>query len=105
MANISTETFGTSTGILQYPHFKARAQYFAAGDAAAVNGVIKAGTIYPTNDKNAQGVVLQDVVVPGNGALIYEGDLRTSKLPAAPTDAARRAIPRVTFFPITPYAN
>ena len=75
-------------------------------DAAAttVDGrkVIKAGTIYPTNDASAKGVVWADYdVTDGDvtGALIIHGFVKTAALPKAPAAEAKTALPMVAFMP------
>lgn len=108
MANVPfiTNTFGTASGILMFPdNYQARPQTFQPTDSTAVTvgakKVVKAGTIWPSNDTNAQGVVLYDVDVTNgtaSGALLFEGSIKTSKLPAAPDAAAIAALPRITFF-------
>lgn len=64
---------------------------------ADTNGVIPAGTIVPTNDASAIGVLLNDVVKADdpNGAIVIHGFIKKSKLPAEPNTAVN--IPLVKF--------
>lgn len=53
----------------------------------ATNGVIKAGTIIPSNDDKAIGVLLNDVYLAenSNGTIVIHGFIEKAKLPVAPT--------------------
>lgn len=64
---------------------------------ADTNGVIPAGTIVPTNDASAIGVLLNDVVKADdpNGAIVIHGFIKKSKLPVEPNTAVN--IPLVKF--------
>lgn len=64
---------------------------------ADTNGVIPAGTIIPSNDANAVGVLLTDVVLAENpnGTIVIHGWIRKDKLPTQP--ASTVAIPMVQF--------
>lgn len=93
--------------ILQFPdHYIAVPQLFKADDSAAVTSgtrkIIKAGTVYPSNDANTKGIVLYDVdVTDGDamGALVRHGFLNTAKLPAVPSAAALAKLPMIEIFP------
>jgi hypothetical protein len=82
-------------------------QTFDANDPTVTtdaNGrkVIQAGTIWPSNDANAKGVVFQTYdVTDGSctGSVLFEGSIKTSKIPAAPSAAAKTALPRISWFP------
>lgn len=68
----------------------------------AVDGkkIVKAGTILPKNDATAEGILYNDVDVtygPQPGALIVEGYILEERLPEAPTDEAKAAMPKITF--------
>lgn len=85
-------------------HYVAFAHTFERDDAAAVTEdgrkVIKAGTIYPSNDADAIGVVFQDVdVTDGDqeGALIRHGFILVDKLPTAPDAAAITKLKLIDF--------
>ncbi len=72
------------------------------GQTTLVNGrrILKEGTIYPSNDASAQGVVLQDYDLTDNEqniAIIIAGDIKSGALPAAPNANAVSALPRITF--------
>lgn len=72
------------------------------GQTALVNGrrILKAGTIYPSNDASAQGVVLQDYDLTDNEqniAIVIAGDIKSGALPEAPNANAISALPRITF--------
>ena len=67
----------------------------------AVDGVVKAGTIFPANDATAQGVLLHDVdLTKGDnvGSLIVEGYILGQRLPVVPTTAAVTALKGIKFF-------
>lgn len=107
MVEYKTQTYVTGKQILVFPdHYVSVAHTFMKGDAAAatVDGrkVIKAGTIYPTNDAAAKGVVWADYdVTDGDvtGALIIHGFVKTAALPAAPAQEAKAALPMIAFMP------
>ncbi len=95
--------FQTGKNILAFPdHYVCKAHTFLQNDAAAttVDGkkIIKAGTIYPSNDANAIGVVWADYdVTKGDvtGAIIIHGFVKKSALPAAPADTVN--LPMIAF--------
>lgn len=107
MVEHNTQAYTTGKQILVFPdHYVSVAHTFLKDDAAAttVEGrkIIKAGTIYPTNDANAKGVVWADYDVTNGdvtGALIIHGFVKTAALPAAPAAAAKTALPMVAFMP------
>lgn len=65
----------------------------------ATNGVVPAGTIVPTNDATATGILLHDVVLSENpnGTAVIHGFIRAAKLPTEPTAAAKTALKQITF--------
>ncbi|MGF7049151.1 hypothetical protein J2T13_003659 [Paenibacillus sp. DS2015] len=68
----------------------------------AVNGkkVVKAGTVLPTNDASAKGILYNDVDVtygPQPGSLIVEGYILEARLPVAPSALAKTALTKITF--------
>ena len=72
------------------------------GQTTLVNGrrILKGGTIYPSNNASAQGVVLQDYDLTDNEqniAIIIAGDIKSGALPEAPNANAVSALPRITF--------
>lgn len=102
-------------GILQFPDgARAYAHTFSATEDASVvvtdpvtgAQTIPAGTIYPANDSTARGVVINTVDVTSgseSGALLFAGEVRLNRLPDDPTDDAKRALPRITWFPEVSY--
>ena len=83
------------------------AHTFKKDDAAAVtqNGrkIIKAGTLYPSNDSSAIGIVWADYdVTDGDrtGALIIHGFVKTKALPVIPSSAAKGALKMIQFLPL-----
>lgn len=74
-----------------------------AGDMVVKEGdrfIIKAGTIYPSNDNKAIGVVLQDYDVTESDAsmaIVLHGFIRADRLPAQPSDAALKNLRMIYF--------
>lgn len=71
------------------------------GCAKKVEGrwIVMEGTIYPSNDANAIGVVLNRYDVTdgdANIAVLYKGQVLLSKLPEAPTEAAKTSLRKRT---------
>lgn len=66
------------------------------------NGVVKAGTIVPSNDNKAVGVLLYDVSKNDNpnGAVVIHGSINKNKLPTAPEATAVAALKGIMFLPI-----
>ena len=67
----------------------------------AQSGVIPAGTVIPSNDAQALGVLLSDVVLDENpnGTVVIRGCVNKDKLPTAPDEAAVTALKDITFLP------
>lgn len=62
--------------------------------------IIKAGTIYPSNDDKAIGVVLQDYDVTESDAsmaIVLHGFIRADRLPIRPSDAALKNLRMIYF--------
>lgn len=62
--------------------------------------IIKAGTIYPSNDNKAIGVVLQDYDVTESDAsmaIVLHGFIRVDRLPTLPSDAALKNLRMIYF--------
>lgn len=62
--------------------------------------IIKAGTIYPSNDNKAIGVVLQDYDVTESDvsmAIVLHGFIRVDRLPTQPSDAALKNLRMIYF--------
>ena len=102
-----SQDYTTGKQILVFPdHYVCVAHTFNKDDAAAatVDGrkIIKAGTIYPTNDASAKGIVFNDMDVTNGdatGALLIHGFVKTAALPAAPQAAAKTALKQIEFLP------
>lgn len=98
--------YGNKKEILMFPNdFSGYPNTFQPDDPAAVteNGksIIKAGTVYPANDSNAKGVVLYDCDVTdgtATGTVVYSGAVLVPKIPEEPTESAKAALPRITWF-------
>lgn len=76
------------------------------GATTAANGgkYVKMGTIFPSNDANAIGIVYEDVdVTSGNmpGSVVTKGVVYTGRLPVAPATAAKTALEGLGFKFIT----
>lgn len=105
---VKTIQAGTLGNILQFPdHYVNVAQYFEKDSALAVvedgRKIIKAGTVFPSNDENAKGLVFQDVDVTDgdqNAALLIHGFVNSAKLPEAVSNEAKKVLKQITFFPI-----
>lgn len=75
----------------------------AAGGMVVKEGdrfIIKAGTIYPSNDNKAIGVVLQDYDVTESDAsmaIVLHGFIRADRLPTQPSDAALKNLRMIYF--------
>ena len=74
---------------------------YDCSDVADESGVIKAGTIIPTNDENAIGVLLYDVVKDDNpnGAVVIHGFIDKNKLSVKPEATAITALKGIMFLP------
>ena len=62
--------------------------------------IIKAGTIYPSNNNKAIGVVLQDYDVTESDAsmaIVLHGFIRADRLPTQPSDAALKNLRMIYF--------
>ena len=78
----------------------------ATGATTDTNGgkYVKMGTIWPSNDANAVGIVYEDVdVTAGNmpGSVVMSGVVYTGRLPVAPASAAKTALEGLGFTFIT----
>lgn len=102
-----SQDYTTGKQILVFPdHYVSVAHTFQKDDAAAttIDGrkVIKAGTIYPTNDASAKGIVFNDMDVTdgdATGALLIHGFVKTAALPVEPAAAAKTALKMIEFLP------
>lgn len=99
--------YGTKKQILAIPdHYVAYSETFAKDHAlsATINGrkIVRAGTIFPSNDANAVGIVLNDLDVTNGdqtGAIVVHGFIATAKLPALPSANAKTALKAIEFYP------
>lgn len=104
----TTNSYTTNKQILVFPdHYVAVAQTFSQNDSAATTvgsrKIVKAGTVYPTNDGDAIGVVFYDCDVTdgdATGALLRHGWLKKSALPATIAASARAALPMIDVLPV-----
>lgn len=91
------ESIGQGKNILANNHFVS-VPYDCSGIAArAADGVIPAGTIVPSNDAAAFGVLLSDVYPDENpnGAVVIHGFISRAKLAEAPDEAVK--LPLIQF--------
>ena len=77
-----------------------------AGASTSDNGgkYVKMGTVFPSNDENAIGIVYEDVdVTTGNmpGSVVTKGVVYTDRLPVALANAARTALAAKGFVFVT----
>lgn len=93
----TTQSVAQGVNILANDHYVAIPYDCSALSSLAKDGVIKEGTIIPSNDVNAIGVLLNPVVLAENpnGTIVIHGFIKKSKLPVAPNEAV--AIPQVQF--------
>ena len=100
-------SYGTRKEILMFPDYSGFAQTFDKTTHSALvatvddRKIIKAGTIFPANDKTAKGVVLYDLDVTdgsATGTVIYRGTVKASKIPTAPSADALKAMTQIKFF-------
>lgn len=101
----------SATKILVFPdHYVAVAHTFLKDDAAAVTvgdkKIIPQGTVYPSNDGTALGVVFHDIDVTDSdvtgNALLIHGFLKKSALPEDISTAARAVLPMLAVMPLGP---
>lgn len=107
--SVHKQEFGTFKEILAFPdHYVAMPYTFKTDSTLAVTEgdkkIIKAGTVFPSNDANAVGIVFRDVDVTNddaNGAIIIHGFIKTAALPTTPADEAKSAMKNIQFLPLT----
>ena len=92
----TTKSVAQGVNILANDHYVAIP--YDCTNVAAEDGIVKAGTVVPTNDASAIGVLLNDVVVAENpnGAVVVHGFIDGAKLPVAVAEAAKTAMKQVT---------
>lgn len=104
--------FTQSKGILKFFPYEGAACIVpqSMASVADANGqkIVKAGTPFPSNDKDCVGYLLKDVdVTQGDapGTYVYQGTIDWEKVTGLSiADAARKATPRVTFYGATALA-
>ena len=77
-------------------------QISATGASTDYNGAkyVKMGTVYPSNDANAIGIVYEDVDVSSGdmpGSVVTSGTVYLDRLPTAPAGAAQTALEGLGF--------
>lgn len=95
----NTKVTGITNNILFNDHF-VNINYDCSGlSSLAKDGVIPAGTVIPSNDSNAIGVLFSDVDIDGNpnGTVIIHGFINQAKLPEAVSSAAVSALKGIMF--------
>lgn len=105
MSKFTTASYGGTKEIRKHTHsveipFMVTSTTTGVQTNEAGEKYIPAGTILPSNDTNAVGVVLNDTVVQyGDCAcsLVIHGFIDLTKLPTAPAAAAKTALKLITF--------
>ena len=108
MVEFKHTDYTTAKGVLVFPdHYVSVAHTFKKDDSAAVTQdgrkIVKAGTLYPSNDASAIGIVWADYdVTDGDrtGALIIHGFVKTKALPVIPSSTAKGALKMIQFLPL-----
>lgn len=75
--------------------------YTATKDMAKDGGVIKAGTVFPSNDAEAIGILHDDVDVSHGDvpcSVIVEGHILKDRLPEVPAEEAITAMKEIKFY-------
>ena len=85
--------------ILFNDHYVAMPYDCSSLSALATDGVIPAGTIIPSNDENAIGVLLNNVVLAENpnGTIVTHGFIKQKALPAEPSSTAISTLKLIVF--------
>lgn len=81
-------------------NFQAFTTHVPSTSPLAVDGVIKAGTVFPSNDASAKGILLHDVNLRNGdnvASLIIAGYILESRLPVVVDAAAKTALKDITF--------
>lgn len=102
MAKIQVTNYTNTKEILKYDHYISETVVLKAENGSNVEGkiIVKAGTILPTNDEKARGVLLYDVDVTNGeqqASLVIHGFVDKAKLPVQPSASAVSAIPLIKF--------
>ena len=90
----SQSTVVAGKEILYNDHYAAIPYDCTSLTSLATNNVIPAGTLIPSNDGNAIGVLLSDVDLTANpnGTVVIHGFIKQASLPTAPSSAAVTAL-------------
>lgn len=97
-----THEYGQEKTILKFFPYKGAA--CVVPESMGTDGVVKAGTPFPSNDENALGLLLADVDVSRGdaaGTYVYEGVIDPDKLTESGitvADGAKKAMPNVQFY-------
>lgn len=97
-------TFGQEKTILKFFDYKGAACVVPESMGASTDGIVKAGTPFPSNDGDCKGYLLHTVDVSRGdaaGTYVYEGSILEPVLTEngiTVQSAAKSATPRVTFF-------
>ena len=92
--NYTTRSTITGKMILANDHYAAVPYDCTGLDSLATEDVIPAGTVIPSNDASAKGVLLSDVHLKENpnGTIVIHGFIRADKLPAATAKTALKLV-------------
>lgn len=71
---------------------------YTAEIAQASDGVVLHGTVYPSNDVKAVGIVLHDTEVGQPLSVVVEGHIYVDRLPVMPSEAAKTAMKNIGFY-------
>ena len=87
--------------ILANDHYVSISYDCTALTSLATDGIIPEGTIIPSNDNKAIGVLLNPVNLSENpnGTVVIHGFIRKDNLPAAPDTTAVAALKDIVFLP------
>ncbi|MBP3629898.1 MAG: hypothetical protein J6J23_00205 [Clostridia bacterium] len=87
------------TEVLANDHYVAIPYDCSTLTSLATDNIIPAGTIIPSNDANALGVLLNPVDLNNNsnGTIVIHGFIRKDKLPVVPDTTAISALKNIMF--------
>ncbi len=94
-----TDSYTRPKLILYNDHYVAIPYDCSSLTSLAVDGVIPAGTIIPSNDENAKGVLLTEVTLADdpNGTIVIHGFIKQDVLPEVPSSAAVNTLKLLVF--------
>lgn len=96
MPKIERINYTNELNFLKSEHFVSFT--YTAEAANATDGVVPSGTVYPSNDADAVGIVFHDTEVGQPMAVIVEGHVYEDRLPVAPDAAAKTALKNIGFY-------